>query len=202
MTNHNWLITANDPPQPFGNPNPGEPGPYYRLYRFLTEIEDILETFHDDLSRLEAITPLVRKLLVSSYWLQMEYNNPEPSTGWAVRYLYQEHEFPLTVQMVTCLPGYTSTIHNHGTWGIVAIVGGHERHQLWRRAPQLGSPERIEPVDSLILNPGDIVALTSNAIHSIEALGDQPTVSFNLYGAIGNHDRYEFDPQTHAAKPF
>ena len=95
MAHHNWLVTGDGTRQAFGNPDMPEPGRYYRLYRFLTELEDILETFHDDLSRLEAITPLVRKLLASSYWLQMEYYNPDPELGWSVNFLYREHEFPL-----------------------------------------------------------------------------------------------------------
>ncbi|PZO44417.1 MAG: cupin [Shackletoniella antarctica] len=202
MANSNWLVTDDGNHRPFGDPETLEPGRYYRLYRFLTELEDILDTFHDDLSRLEAITPLVRKLLVSSYWLQMEYKNPDPATGWSVNFLYREHEFPITVQMVTWLPGHKSTIHNHGTWGIVALVGGQERNRIWRRAPQPGQPDRIELVDEIILNPGDVVALTANAIHSVEPLGEEPTVSFNLYGVTNFSDRREFDVENHSAKPF
>ncbi|PZV14302.1 MAG: cupin [Leptolyngbya sp.] len=202
MANSNWLVTDDGNHRPFGDPETLEPGRYYRLYRFLTELEDILDTFHDDLSRLEAITPLVRKLLVSSYWLQMEYKNPDPATGWSVNFLYREHEFPITVQMVTWLPGHKSTIHNHGTWGIVALVGGQERNRIWRRAPQPGQPDRIELVDEIILNPGDVVALTANAIHSVEPWGEEPTVSFNLYGVTNFSDRREFDVENHRAKPF
>ncbi|WP_197064853.1 cupin [Leptolyngbya sp. KIOST-1] len=202
LVNHNWLVEADGSHRPFGNPETLEPGRYYRLYRFLTELEDILEIFHDDVSRLEAIAPLVRKLLVSSYWLQLEYSVPDPSVGWSVNYLFREHEFPLTVQMVSWLPGQTSSIHNHGSWGIVALVAGQERNRLWRRAPQPDQPDRIELVDEVILNPGDVVALTADAIHSIEALGQEPTVSFNLYGVTRFDQRYEFDPATHTAKPF
>jgi predicted metal-dependent enzyme (double-stranded beta helix superfamily) len=202
MANHNWLVTNDGTHRSFGNPEIVEPGPYYRLYRFLTELEDILEIFHDDIGRLEAITPLVRKLLVSSYWLQMEHRGPDPKTGWSVNFLYREHEFPLTVQMVGWLPGRTSTIHNHGSWGIVALVGGQERNRLWRRDPQPDQPDRLELVDEVILNPGDVVALTANAIHSVEALGNEPTVSFNLYGVTNFNDRYEFDLETQTAKRF
>ncbi len=202
MANHNWLITDDGAYRTFGTTDIAEPRPYYRLYRFLTELEDILETFHDDVSRLEAITPLVRKLLVSSYWLQLEYKKPDPTTGWGVNFLYREHEFPLTVQMVTWLPGHRSTIHNHGTWGIVALVGGQERNRLWRHAPQPGYPDRLEPIDDIVLNPGDVVALTANAIHSVEPMGDEPTVSFNLYGVTNFNRRYEFDPEAKTAKLF
>ncbi|PSN12373.1 cupin [filamentous cyanobacterium CCT1] len=199
---HNWLISDDGTYRAFGDPETLEPVKYYRLYRFLTELEDILETFHDDTSRLEAITPLVRKLLVSSYWLQLEYSAPDPKTGWSVNFLYREHEFPLTVQMVSWWPGQTSPIHNHGTWGIVALVGGQERNRLWRRNPQPDHPDHLDLVDEITLQPGDVVALTANAIHSVEALGNEPTVSFNLYGVTNFAQRYEFDLATHTARPF
>jgi len=202
MANQNWLITDDGSHRTFGNPNVTEPGQIYRLYRFLTELEDILDTFHDDTSRIEAITPLVRKLLVSSYWLQMEYKPPSPKTGWSVNFLYQEYEFPLTVQMVAWAPGHGSTIHNHGTWGIVALIGGQERNQLWRRQPSTEHPDRIELVDEIILNPGDVVTFTSDAIHSVEPMGDEPTVSFNLYGVTDFKNRFVFDPEQHSAKLF
>ncbi|MGB3310257.1 MAG: cupin [Nodosilinea sp.] len=144
----------------------------------------------------------MRKLLVSSYWLQMEYSAPDPKTGWSVNFLYREHEFPLAVQMVSWQPGQTSPIHNHGTWGIVALVSGQERNRLWRRAPQPDHPDHLEPIDDIILNPGDVVALTADAIHSVEALGDEPAVSFNLYGVTRFDQRYGFDPASQTAKRF
>lgn len=202
MTHQNWLISDDGSHSSFGDPEITEPGQIYRLYRFLTELEDILETFHDDISRIEAITPLIRKLLVSSYWLQMEYKQPSPKTGWSVNFLYKEYEFPLTVQMVAWAPGHASTIHNHGTWGIVALIAGQERNRLWRRKPSTDYPDRIESLGELILNPGDVVALTSDAIHSVEPLGDEPTISFNLYGKTDFKNRFVFDPERHTAKPF
>lgn len=202
MTHHNWLVTADGHYRAFGNPNVTAPGRYYRLYRFLTELEDILETFHDDISRLEAITPLVRKLLVSSHWLQREYQPPSPETGWSIHSLYQEPDFPLTLQIVSWLPGHCSAIHNHGTWGIMALVKGQECHRLWQRQPQVDHPDHIALTHEVLLHPGDVMALTANAIHSIEAMGDQPTVSFNLYGDVNNHPRYEFDLETQTARTF
>lgn len=202
MGNHNWLITNDGHHRSFGRTDISEPQQIYRLYRFLTDLEDILDTFHDDISRLEAITPLVRKLLISSYWLQMEFSPPSAKTGWSVNFLYREFEFPLTVQMVAWAPGHRSTIHNHGTWGIVALVGGQERNRLWRRQPTATYPDQIEPLDELILNSGDVVALASDAIHSVEPLGDEPTVSFNLYGKTDFNNRFVFDPKHHTAKRF
>lgn len=185
----------------------------YRLYRFLTDLEDILHQLKSDASgvrgasrrersyrhRLQKICPLVRRLLTSSQWLQGEYLEPDPQTGWSVLTLYDEPDFPLTVQTVAWLPGKVSPIHNHATWGVVALISGEEKNTLWRRTNHQGS---IEKAGEIILTPGEIIGFMPEAIHHVEALGDQPTISFNLYGETNYQQRFEFDPVTSIAKNF
>lgn len=171
----------------------------YRLYRFLTDLENILHNLKSDSQRLQAICPLVRQLLTSSEWLQGEYLEPNPETGWSVLTLYDEPDFPLTVQTVAWLPGKVSPIHNHATWGVVALISGEEKNTIWRRTDKNGS---IEKAGDIILNPGEIMGLMPDAIHHVEALGDEPTISFNLYGETNYQQRFEFDPITGTAKNF
>ncbi len=173
----------------------------YRLFRFLTNLEDILFNIPDDIHRLEKIRPLVRRLLNYSEWLHYEYLEPDPATGWSVLTLYDEPDFPLTVQTVVWLPGQASPIHNHATWGIVAIVSGEEKNTIWRKVDPENS-DAIEKIGEQILYPGDIISFTPNAIHHVEALGDEPTVSFNLYGEADYERRFEFDPITRTAINF
>jgi predicted metal-dependent enzyme (double-stranded beta helix superfamily) len=182
----------------------------YRLYRFLTDLEDILETVKDDRERLKLICPLVRRLLNSSEWLQMNFSPPDPATGWSVLMLYDEPDFPITVQTVVWAPGSISPIHNHGTWGIVALLNGQEKNTFWQRSPTAKFPDvqrnslrdRIEQVGDRLLNPGDMLCLMPDAIHHVEAIGDEPTISFNLYGETNYHHRFEFDPVQCSAKNF
>ena len=200
--NQNWLVTAEGHCQPFGSIEVEEPKRTYRLFHFLTDLENILDATPDDRRRLEAITPRVRQLLISSYWLQMEYQQPPEDPGWSVNFLYREYQWPLTVQMVAWLPGKPSPIHNHAAWGIVAIIGGQEKNTLWRRVPDPDHPDRIEKVAEKILVPGDIITFMPDAIHSVEPLGDEPAISFNLYGVTDFEQRYQFDPKTQTAKNF
>ncbi|TVP61948.1 MAG: cupin [Nodularia sp. (in: Bacteria)] len=201
MLSQDWLVTDD------GTSEAWEQSPdnleiltsQYRLYRFLTELEDILQKFQSDRLRLQAIFPLVRRLLTSSEWLQGEYLEPNPETGWSVLTLYDEPDFPLTVQTVAWLPGKVSPIHNHATWGVVALISGEEKNTLWRRTNKNGS---IEKAGDIILNPGEIMGLMPDAIHHIEALGDEPTISFNLYGETNYQQRFEFDLVTCTAKNF
>jgi predicted metal-dependent enzyme (double-stranded beta helix superfamily) len=174
----------------------------YRLYRFLTDLEDLLERVEDDQTRLTLICPLVRRLLTSSEWLQMNFLPPDPTTGWSVLRLYSEPDFPITIQTVVWAPGSVSPIHNHATWGIVALVSGQEKNTFWKRSPTPTHPDRIEPTDDRLLVPGDMMCLMPDAIHQVEAIGDEPTISFNLYGETDFNQRFEFNLEHQTAQIF
>ncbi|MBD2345269.1 cysteine dioxygenase family protein [Anabaena subtropica] len=174
----------------------------YRLYRFLTEIEDVLNQVSDESTRLPEIRMLVRRLIVNSYWVRSQYLEPSPTTGTSVLLLYDELGFPLTVQTVTFAPGTLSTIHNHGTWGVVAVLKGQEKNTVWRRTKTPDFQDKIEPTGEITLSPGDIMSFTPDAIHSVQSIGDEPTVTFNIYGETDPKQRFEFDSVTHRAKKF
>lgn len=201
MVSQDWLVREDGKCEAWEEvaDNLESPTNQYRLYRFLTDLENILHTIKSDRHRLQAICPLVRRLLISSEWLQGEYLEPDPEIGWSVLTLYDEPDFPLTVQTVAWLPGRVSTIHNHATWGVVALISGEEKNTLWRRTDNNGG---IEKVGDLILTPGEIISLTPDAIHHVEALGDEPTISFNLYGETNYEQRFEFDLVSGTAKNF
>ncbi|KAM3095637.1 cupin [Phormidesmis sp. 146-12] len=174
----------------------------YRFHRFLTEVEDLLEAAIDETECLPQLWLLVRRLITNSYWIQTQYAEPDPDTGMQVILLYDEIGYPLTVQIATYLPGTRSSIHNHGSWGIVAVLKGEEKNTLWKRTPDSQFPDWVEPVSEVILLPGDIISFTPDAIHSVEALGDAPIVTFGLYGETHHSKRFEFDSVAHTAKNF
>jgi predicted metal-dependent enzyme (double-stranded beta helix superfamily) len=174
----------------------------YRLYRFLTEMEDVLNGVSDESSHLPEIRILVRRLIVNSYWVRSQYLEPSPTTGTSVVLLYDELGFPLTVQTVTFAPGTHSNIHNHGTWGVVAVLKGQEKNTVWQRTKNPDFQDKIESTGEIILSPGDIISFTPDAIHSVQAIGDEPTVTFNIYGETDPKQRFEFDAVTHSVKKF
>jgi predicted metal-dependent enzyme (double-stranded beta helix superfamily) len=193
----NWFITDDGDCQSleFKAWTPYRP---YRLYRFLTELEDILEEIKSDRQRLEAIAPRVCEFLETATWLDSAYVPPDAQRGWSVSKLYTEQDYPLTVQLVSWKPGATSTIHNHATWGLVAMLSGCERNHFWRRT----EGEAIEKVGDRIVCEGQMITFSPGAIHSIEALGDEPTISFNLYGETDFPKRFKFDAIAQTAEHF
>ncbi|WP_088892634.1 cupin [Leptolyngbya ohadii] len=173
----------------------------YHFHRFLTEVEDALNEDHDEIDRLAILRAIVRRLITNSYWLQTQ--KPElAETGIPAKMLYDEIGYPLTAQTAIAKPGIVSTIHNHGNWGIVAILEGEESNTIWRRVPDAKFPQRVEAVGEIILLPGDIISFTGDAIHSVKAIGDEPTFSFSLYGETYHSRRFEYDPIAHTAKNF
>lgn len=204
MEAQDWFVTATGHCQAWGpwQQENQTPEPPYRLYRFLTDVEDSLLKVTTDQQRLQAIAPLVRRLLKEADWLQTAHLEPSADTGWSVLMLYDEPDFPLTVQLVTWLPGRTSPIHNHATWGIVALLAGQEKNQFWQRTPAPNRPDQIRPAASHLLMSGDTLSLMPDAIHQVEAVGNEPTVTFNIYGETNYEQRLEFDPLTHTASLF
>ncbi len=175
----------------------GHPDRPYRLHRLLTDLEDLLETVTDPQAQLQQMIPMVRCFLDSAPWLYFDPLQPDPETGWAVRTLYDEPFFPLTVQVVSWASGIVSSIHNHASWGLVALLDGQEKNDLWDRQADL-----LTPVADQTLIAGDIITFLPEVIHRVTALGDRPTISFNLYGETDYDRRFEFDPITHQATLF
>ncbi len=203
MEGKNWLVTSDGKYQACKSARAWDLiTENYRLYRFLTELEDILRKELDEKDYLAEIRQLVKRLLVNSYWIKTQHPAPDNQTGTSVKLLYDELGFPFTIQTVTFTPGTQSNIHNHGTWGIVAILKGKEKNKIWKRNPNAEYPDKIEASEEIILNPGDIVSFSPGAIHSVEAVSDEPTVTFNLYGETTSKERFEFDTLNHTAKNF
>ncbi|MGP1387739.1 MAG: cupin [Thainema sp.] len=176
----------------------------YRFHRFLTEVEDTLNqaTTEHQCDCFPELRRLVRKLVLNSYWLHTQRPEPSPGTGTAILNLYDEIGYPLTVQVETHKPGTQSSIHNHGTWGIVAILQGQEHNRLWQRTPEPECPDKVSPVEEKILAVGDVISFTPAAIHSVQAIGEEWLVTFNLYGETHSQQRFEFDPITYRAKHY
>ena len=198
-----WLVTNNSDCIAWElEPDLDQDSRSYRLYRLLTDIEDTLAQTEDDQERLRTIVPLVRRLITQSTWLSLIPPSPDPDLGWSVQMLYDEPDFPLTVQLVSWQAGTVSPIHNHGCWGIVALLSGAEKNTLWRRSPDPDHRDRIEPAGECSLRPGDIISFLPDAIHSVAALESASTISLNIYGVTDYDQRFQFDPHTHTAEIF
>jgi predicted metal-dependent enzyme (double-stranded beta helix superfamily) len=203
MSDRDWLVTDEGRCVPLlSESSEVDEAQPYRLYRFLTDVEDIVNREPDNRRRLEQICPLVRRLLGSSDWLLTNFSLPDPHIGWSVQTHYDDPDFPFVVQTVVWSPQSFSSIHNHATWGIVAMLDGQEQNTFWQRSPTSILPDRIEPTESYLLTTGSILCLMPDAIHQTVVVGDEPTISFNVYGTTDYQRRWEFNSELHTAENF
>lgn len=200
-----WIVTEDGQCQPCPTPREWDllETPY-RFYCFLAQVDEGLKqakTEHQ-CDCLPILRKLVRKLVLNSYWLQTQRPEPTTTGETAILNLYDEIGYPLTVQIEMLSPGATSSIHNHGTWGIVAVLQGQEKNTLWRRTPEPEFPDKVSPIEEKTLSYGDVISFVPEAIHSIQAIGNEPLVTFNLYGETERKKRFEFDANTYKAKNY
>ncbi|MEM9567203.1 MAG: cupin [Cyanobacteria bacterium P01_E01_bin.34] len=177
----------------------------FYMHQFLTEILEIVgqaQLEQEEWNFLPQIRTKVRQLVMNSYWLRTQYAEPDFQTGVNVSTLYDEIGYPLTVQNVTTHSGVVSTIHNHGTWGIVFQLRGRDRHTFWRRTNSHEEPLNIEPTSEIVLGPGHLLSLHPDAIHQVETVGPDWSLNFQLYGDTQPKRRFQFEPETQTARPF
>ncbi|MEA5512298.1 cupin [Crocosphaera sp. UHCC 0190] len=209
MPQQDWLVNEDGECLSFPSPRQWDllnQTTQYRLHRFLTELDDIINqaeiTGETETEYLPSLRRLVRKLLLNVYWVSNQIPSPSEKTGTEVSLLYDEPGYPLTLQTEIMLPGSSTTIHTHGTWGVVATLQGQQKNVFWKCVPTPENPQNIEKVDEKILQPGDIISFTTEAIHCVEAVGDEPSVTLNLYGDTHAAKRFKFDLITHKAHRF
>ncbi|WP_107667665.1 cupin [Cyanothece sp. BG0011] len=209
MPQQDWLIQDHGECLSFSSPRQWDllsATTSYRLHRFLTELDDVVNqaemSQQPETEYLPTLRRLVRKLLLNVYWISQEIPTPSTTTGSEVKLLYDEPGYPLTLQTEIMLPGTSTPIHNHGTWGVVATLQGQQKNTFWKPVPTEEYPQNIEKVGEKTFQTGDIISFTTEAIHCVEATGNKPTVTLNLYGDTHASKRFKFDPKTHKAYHF
>jgi predicted metal-dependent enzyme (double-stranded beta helix superfamily) len=82
------------------------------------------------------------------------------------------------------LPGKEAAPHDHGIWCVNAAISGQESHTFFRRTDD-GSRDgyaTVEEIATVIVAPGQGMAMADHAIHSTEVLGSEPAIGLALYG--------------------
>jgi predicted metal-dependent enzyme (double-stranded beta helix superfamily) len=101
-------------------------------------------------------------------------------------------------------PGEPTPIHSHGTWGIVGVYAGRDRHEAWRRIDGGAGPGDavVELVEERLLDPGDVAVIPHppQDIHRQQGDGE-PAYELVLFGANAMViPRLIFDPAARTAR--
>lgn len=175
-----------------------------------------LQHFVDDLRRITASSPQIRKILAdvrplaqrlaASEDLRRRCNREcDARQGFGFQLLHEEPDHTLAVAVLSWLPGRGTPPHDHGTWGVVVGVAGDEVNVFWQRVDDGTRPghAKLTRLGEKSFAPGDAIAITPEIIHSVRNDSDRISVSLHVYGKnINFTGRSQFDVAKQTVTPW
>jgi rhodanese-related sulfurtransferase/predicted metal-dependent enzyme (double-stranded beta helix superfamily) len=98
-----------------------------------------------------------------------------------------DHRFALYAS--AGVPGKAQPPHNHTTWAVIAGVYGREHNVFYDRIDnrQTLGEGRLAKRGELTVEKGNAVGFLPDDFHTIEVLGDEPSLHLHLYGLSLEH---------------
>ena len=146
-----------------------------------------LTDFASDADRLlddpHAIGTRLGALLAYDGWLAPEHRVGHPD-HYTQHLLHVSPSRRLSIVALVWMPGQRTPIHDHVSWCVVGVYEGRERETRYR-AVEVDGEHCLEPVGSVDAQPGHVEVIVPSVedIHSVTAVGDEPTISIHVYGA-------------------
>jgi predicted metal-dependent enzyme (double-stranded beta helix superfamily) len=154
----------------------------YTVRDLAADLRDMMARGADEAEILREAPDLLKRLLLMKHnWLRSYMYEPNRAAGEGSS-SYRIHEEPdhsLALFVVTWPATAETQPHDHGTWVVIAGLEGREIHHRWRAA---GGPDEVERLGEDRIEPGTIVTLAADAIHSFENDSGAASVTLQLYG--------------------
>ncbi|MGP9767232.1 cysteine dioxygenase [Halomonas sp. AOP13-D3-9] len=153
-----------------------------RLRNFISEVARQVDRAQDEEALLDALKPLLAKLVSHDDWLPTEFTQPHPEY-YQQYLLHADSQQRFSIVSFVWGPGQRTPIHDHRVWGVIGMLRGAELSQGFIRTEQGELRVQGEPTR---LNPGDVEAVSPSVgdIHQVSnALNDQTSISIHIYGA-------------------
>lgn len=177
------------------------------MHRHLREFIDattaIVSAAHGNEARI--LGPLrvsAARLVERDDWLDEAATIPHP-VHYQQYLLYRDPDERFSVVSFVWGPGQATPIHNHKTWGVIAMLRGSEISERFVIDEADGT---LHAVDEQTLRPGDVDAVSPalGDIHRVRnVFREQVSISIHIYGGdIGRIVRDVFDPGTGKRKTF
>lgn len=100
----------------------------------------------------------------------------------------------LSVWHVRFMPGVTVPPHEHLIPTFIGLYQGRERNDFY----QPTADGKIKHSGQQILEPGDLLAMGAEGIHSVSCVGAEPCCGLHVYlGSLTTIERSLFHPQTY-----
>ncbi len=176
----------------------------YPLDHFISDLEFVVAAAQSEDELLEGVASLAERFAATPDWLAPAHYQCDEALGYGEVLLYQAPGGGLNVWTGAWSPGGSVPPHDHRTWAVVAGMVGKERNVLWQRLDDGAQPDRaeLEAGEAQVIGPGDVLAMPSDAIHSVSNEGDEVSLSLHVYGAdLTDRNRHQYDPEAGTATP-
>lgn len=162
---------------------------------FIDDVELVLSSTDDEQEITRRVADRLSALLSSGYRLPAELTRP--SADHHVTYpLHVDPGDRWSMVSVVWAVGQRTPVHSHETWGVAGIYSGAERETRYLEPTACAPAGPLEPAGEALYSPGQVtVCCTSDDdVHSVEAVGTEPTVGIHVYGGnIGTLRRRSYD---------
>jgi predicted metal-dependent enzyme (double-stranded beta helix superfamily) len=176
---------------------------HHHFRKFIDTTAAIVSAADGDEARI--LGPLRRsaaQLVARDDWLDPAATVPHPS-HYQQYLLYRDPDGHFTVVSFVWGPGQATPIHDHKTWGVIAMLRGAE---ISERFVMDASTGMLRAAGASTLHPGDIDAVSPalGDIHRVRnAFDDRVSISIHIYGGdIGSVRRETYDQATGQRKTF
>ena len=180
----------------------------YSVKRLVEDLKALRSGGADDAAMAGSVPDLARQLVQMKHnWLRPHMCEPHATdrNSAGIHALHEEPDHTLAIFVVTWLPGDETPAHNHGTWAVIAGLEGWETNHWWRRtdAGLVPGYADVQRAGSQRIDPGTVVAMPGEAIHSLHNDSGGKSVTLHLYGMnVDYTDRHKFDPARHTIAPY
>lgn len=156
----------------------------------------------NEMSILGPMRARAARLVERDDWLDEAATIPHP-LHYQQYLLYRDPRERFSVVSFVWGPGQATPIHDHKTWGIIAMLRGGEISERFMIDESDGT---LRPVGEQVLRPGDVDAVSPalGDIHRVRNMfSDQVSISIHIYGGdIGRSVRDMYDTETGKRKTF
>ena len=181
----------------------------YSLDEFIHDMESLLREQPEQERIFDKGSGLLERLVANPSAISEEYLVP---VGRGARsnhgsYALYQGDSGLLVTSVVWGPGDHASPHNHGTWGMIGVMGNHLTETRFRRVDDYSVEgyATLQQDRSVEFTSGEITLLIPEVdeIHQMDNLTDRPTVEIHVYGNdLRGLNRCRYNLETGKITPF
>jgi len=155
-------------------------------------LEDCRSALAEDLPQL-AVREVIERAIGTPSAVQADFGVAD---GWRIDVLHNDED--LTIMHFVWPPKVDLFPHEHKMWSAIGIYGGIEDNTYYRR-----TGDSIDVSGHARGEPGDVLLLGADGIHSVNNPTRQWTAALHVYGGdFFSHPRLQWDAVTGEAKRF